>query len=136
MDTLYKLRQLLKERGWTEYRLAKECGLSQSTLANIFRRNTVPSITTLEAICKGFGITISQFFAEGEMVELSPELKELFESWFSLTPTQKTAALQMIRAMGQDKYQRDKRSSGFLFFLIDCYRADTLNMIVYCSANR
>ena len=54
MDTHKRLRQLLDERGWTEYRLSKECGLSESTLANIFRRNTLPSISTLEAICAGF----------------------------------------------------------------------------------
>lgn len=80
MDTHERLRQLLNERGWTEYRLAKNCGLSESTIANIYRRNTVPSLATLEAICKGFGITMAQFFAEGEMVEISPELKELFET--------------------------------------------------------
>ena len=88
MDTHERLRQLLDERGWTEYRLAKNCGMSESTIANIYRRNTVPSITTLETICKGFGITLSQFFAEGEMVELTPELKELFDNWVNLTPEQ------------------------------------------------
>ena len=88
MDTHERLRQLLDERGWTEYRLAKNCGLSESTIANIYRRNTVPSITTLETICKGFGITLSQFFAEGEMLELTPELKELFDNWVNLTPEQ------------------------------------------------
>lgn len=86
MDTHERLRQLLNERGWTEYRLAKNCGLSESTIANIYRRNTVPSLATLEAICKGFGITMAQFFAEGEMVEINPELKELFENWVNLTP--------------------------------------------------
>ena len=73
MDVLERLRGLLDERGWTEYRLAKECGLSESTIANIFRRNSVPSITTLESICNGFGITLSQFFADGDMVELTPQ---------------------------------------------------------------
>ena len=52
MDTNERLRRLLNERGWTEYKLAKKCGLSQSTIANIYRRNTVPSIATLEAICR------------------------------------------------------------------------------------
>ena len=83
MDVLERLRGLLDERGWTEYRLAKECGLSESTIANIFRRNSVPSITTLESICNGFGITLSQFFADGDMVELTPE--------------QKNAVLTMVR---------------------------------------
>lgn len=99
MDTLERLRHLMKERGWTEYRLSVNSGLSQSTLANIFRRNNIPTIATLEAICKGFGITLSQFFAEGEMVELTPELKSLFDCWLSLSAGQKQAALQMMQAM-------------------------------------
>lgn len=98
MDVHKRLRQLLNERGWTEYRLSKKCGLSESTLANIFRRNTMPSITTLEAICHGFGITLSQFFAEDEMVELTPELKNLFDKWISLTPEQKNAIYSMVNA--------------------------------------
>ena len=91
----------MAERGWTSYRLAKKSGLSESTLVNIFKRNTVPSIETLEAVCFAFGISLAQFFAESEMVELTPELKELFDNWVSLTPKQKQAALQMIRAMRQ-----------------------------------
>lgn len=98
MDVHKRLRQLLNERGWTEYRLSKKCGLSESTLANIFRRNTMPSITTLEAICNGFGITLSQFFAEDDMVELTPELKNLFDKWISLTPEQKNAVYSMVNA--------------------------------------
>lgn len=103
MDTHERLRQLLNERGWSEYKLAKRCGLSESTVANIFRRNTVPSIATLETIYSGFGITMSQFFAEGDMIEITPELKELFENWVNLTPEQKKAANQMLKAMNNSK---------------------------------
>lgn len=102
MNVHLKLCQLLKARNWTEYRLAKKCGLSESTLANVFRRNTTPSIPTLEAICKGFGITLSQFFAEDEMVELTPELKELFDVWVRLTPRQKAAVYNLISAFEED----------------------------------
>ena len=102
MDTHARLQQLLRERGWTEYKLSKKCGLSQSTIGNIFRRNTIPSIATLETICKGFGITLSQFFADTEMVELTPDMKDLFDSWITLTPEQKIAALHMLKAMSHD----------------------------------
>ena len=102
MDINARLRQMHNDRGWTEYKLAKVCGLNQSTIANIYRRNSVPSISTLETICRGFGITLSQFFADGEMVELTPELKELFNNWVNLTPEQKIAANQMLRAMNHD----------------------------------
>lgn len=103
MDTLGRLRQLLTERGWTEYRLAKESGLSDSTIKNIYKRNTQPTIETLEAICRGFGITLSQFFAEGDMVEMTPELKELFEHWMPLTMEQKKVTLMMVKAFSNEK---------------------------------
>lgn len=102
MDTNERLNQLLKERGWTYYRLSKNSGLSESTVTNIFKRNTIPSIPTLELICKGFGITLSQFFADGDMVELSPDLRRIFDGWVNLTPKQKEAVLQMIEAMRND----------------------------------
>ena len=101
MNTLDRLRQLLTDRGWTEYRLSKECGLSQSTIGNIYRRNTTPSIDTLEIICRAFGISLSQFFAETDMVELTPELRALFDGWVSLTPEQKAAVQNMIAVMNQ-----------------------------------
>lgn len=99
MDIHERLRKLMNDRGWTEYRLSKESGLSESTLANIFRRNTLPSISTLESICAGFGITMAQFFADGEMAELTPDLKELFDNWVSLTVKQKDAVLQVIKTL-------------------------------------
>lgn len=97
MNTNERLRKMLHDRGWTEYRLAKKCGLSHSTIANIFKRNTVPSVDTLESICKGFGITLSQFFAEErEVVELTPDLKVVFDYWVNLSPYQKSIALQLL----------------------------------------
>lgn len=102
MDTNERLNQLLKERGWTYYRLSKNSGLSESTITNIFKRNTIPSIPTLELICKGFGITLSQFFADGDMIELTADLQRIFDGWINLTVKQKEAVLQMIEAMNND----------------------------------
>ena len=102
IDVNVKLKELLEKTGWSEYKLAKESGLSESTVANIFRRNTVPSIATLEAICNGFWITLSQFLSEEEMVELTLDLKELFENWKSLTVTKKQAAIQMLKALNEE----------------------------------
>ena len=101
MDIHRKLRKLLQDKGWTTYRLAINSGLSHATIANIFKRNTIPSISTLEAICSGFGITLSQFFAENEMVELTPELKEFFDLWAILSPRQKSATLEMLKSFNE-----------------------------------
>lgn len=103
MDVLAKLRDLLDERGWSEYKLAKKAGLNESTIANIYRRNTVPTISTLEAICSAFGITMSEFFAseESEIVELTPQMKELLDVWLPLTEEQRAALLHVARTFHQ-----------------------------------
>lgn len=59
---LQRMQELLKAKDWSIYRLAKESGLSYSSLNNIFIRSTVPSVLTLEKICNGFQITMSEFF--------------------------------------------------------------------------
>lgn len=59
---LQKIKELLAEREWTLYKLAKESGISYSTLSNTFNRNNVPSVSTLINICEGFGITLAEFF--------------------------------------------------------------------------
>ncbi|MBO5164673.1 MAG: helix-turn-helix transcriptional regulator [Ruminococcus sp.] len=57
-----RMNELLKERNWTIYRLAKESDIAYSSLNNIFVRRTIPSVLTLEKICNGFQITLSEFF--------------------------------------------------------------------------
>lgn len=103
MDTNLRLEKLLNEKGWTKYKLAKESGLSESTIINMFARNTVPSIASLEAICNAFKITMSQFFADDEMIELSPELKELFQQWSYLSDEQKEAVMKIIKTMNMNQ---------------------------------
>lgn len=98
MDVKERLIQLQKQRGWTDYKIAKEAGLSSNTVSNIYRRNNVPSLPTLEALCKAFGITMAQFFAEDDLVELTPEIRELVDKWTALTDDQKAAVWQILKS--------------------------------------
>ncbi len=100
MDVIKRIDFLMKERNWSDYRLSAESGLSSSTIANIHRRNTVPSISTLEAICSAFGITLAQFFTEdSHTVQLNNEQQELFHHWVSLTDHQKELIYQLMKEM-------------------------------------
>ena len=99
MDILERLNKVLKEAGITRYRLSKKCDVPEETLTGIFNRGSIPTIVTLEAICKGLNITLSQFFAENDMIELTPELKELYSDWRFLTPKQKELTLQFVKEM-------------------------------------
>jgi len=98
VDIREKLIQLQRERGWSDYRIAKESGLSPNTVSNIYKRGYTPSLATIELLCKAFGITMSQFFAEDDLIEVTPELRTLFEKWASLTDEQKSVVWQIIRS--------------------------------------
>jgi len=98
LNTLERIRKLLDDRKWSMYKLSKLSGVSQSTLSNLFARNNDPSISTLEDICKAFGITLSQFFAnEGELVVITKEQSEMLEKWSTLSDEQKSALLKLLK---------------------------------------
>lgn len=98
MDIKKHIKELMDERNWTTYRLSKEAGLSHSTITNIFKRNNAPTFPTLEAVCKAFGITLSQFFSEGNSLEeLTAEQRTLFAAWSTLNDEQKEALLLLMK---------------------------------------
>lgn len=76
MDILKKIDNLRKERGWSINYLAMEAMLTQSTLNNLYTRNTEPKISTLRAICDAFGITLSEFFNEDDPLENEKKIDE------------------------------------------------------------
>lgn len=97
MEAQTRIRQLMDERGWSEYRLAKEAGLSQSTVTNIFKRNNAPTIPTLEALCRAFHITMAQFFTEGDdPIGLTEEQRRLLSTWSILTEEQQKGMLNFL----------------------------------------
>ena len=100
MKILDRIKQLRDERGWSNYRLAKEADISEGSLNNLFRLNNQPTIPTLEAICKGLDINLSQFFAnENDAIVLSTEQKEMLEIWNTLNKEQKIALLELLKKM-------------------------------------
>jgi len=61
---LERIMELRKERGWTEYYLATRADLPQSTISTWYKRDTMPTISSIERICDAFGISLSQFFLD------------------------------------------------------------------------
>ena len=91
MEVLEKIEKLRKEKGWSINYLAMESGLTQSTLNNLYSRNTEPKISTLRAICGAFGISLSEFFKEEENED------ELIRRVKSLSKENKSALLQIVK---------------------------------------
>jgi len=97
MIILERILELHKARGWSEYRLSEEADIHQSTISSWYSKQMLPSIASLEKICKGFNITLSQFFAEnGEFVEITKQQSDLLNKWILLNNHHQDAILNLI----------------------------------------
>lgn len=56
IDELIELR---KARGWTQQDLAKACGLTQSVVARIESKKSVPTLVTLQKIVSALDAALS-----------------------------------------------------------------------------
>ena len=101
MDVKERLQQLMDERGWTIYKVAKEAGIPWSTVRNMFKRNTEPSIGTLESICQGMGMTLPQFFDIENEMGLSDEQMQLIQQWSKLRDKDKKLIVDLIDALNE-----------------------------------
>ena len=79
-----RLKELLKARHMSRYRLSQLTGISQSSLCYLFQKKNVPGLVTLRKICDALGITLAQFFCEEEYVYLSWEQKQWLDILSSL----------------------------------------------------
>lgn len=61
-DINRRILELCEEKGWSEYKLAKESGIPNSSLNSIFKNNHTPNFYTLQKICEGLQIPLSHFF--------------------------------------------------------------------------
>ena len=99
-DILGIIKKQREARGWSEYQLAERSGLPQSTISSWYKKEMTPSFAPLEKICEAFGVTLSQFFAEGEeSVVLTASQREMLEKWNCLTPAQHDSLLILMDSM-------------------------------------
>ena len=99
-DILSMIRQNREARGWTEYQLAERSELPQSTISSWYKKGMTPSFSSLEKICDAFGLTLSQFFADGhERLALTDNQHRLLDAWALLTAPQKDALLLLMQTM-------------------------------------
>lgn len=101
MDVKQRIQQLMDERGWSMYRLAKEANIAWSTLRNIYKRNNDPSIYTLESICKAMGITLPQFFDVENQMGLTDEQQQLINQWSRLNDRNKRLVSELVDALNE-----------------------------------
>lgn len=80
------------------YELADRSGIARNTIYNWYSKNYCPTLDTLQIVCeKGFDMSLAEFFAmDSELIVATPETKEMFQMYSTLTDVQKQAVKQMI----------------------------------------
>jgi len=85
-EMIERIKFLCEARSWTVYRLAKESGITYSTLCTMLHKANAPSFSTLTKICSGFHITLAEFFdPDNEAASLTEEEKKHLSRWNRLS---------------------------------------------------
>lgn len=71
-----RINELLAYNHWTPYKLAKESNIAYSSLNNLLKKKNCPTVPTLEKICVGFNISMSDFFNYETNPLRSPQFSE------------------------------------------------------------
>lgn len=72
----HRILQLCEERNLSVNKLSSISGVTQSTVNNVINgRNHSTTVSTLQKLCDGLGITIQDFFQSDLFVGLEQEIK-------------------------------------------------------------
>lgn len=71
---LIRIDELCNQNNWTHYRIAKEADIPLNSFNSMYKRNTYPTIPTLEKICDGFQVSMKDFFDYDLMLTEHPAL--------------------------------------------------------------
>ena len=128
-NVLDKITEYRIARKWTEYQLAEQSGLPQSTISSWYRKNQTPTIPSLEKICNAFNISLSQFFSDEKLAVIQVTDRELtlFHEWNKLSEEKQTAIFHLLKVMW-------KSITRFSWFL--CIRWVHLHQENWCFLKR
>ena len=97
IDILDRITSHRISRNWTEYQLAQKSGIPQSTISTWYRKKVLPTLSSLDKICRAFDMTLAQFLSENDgLTEITPDQRELLDKWELLSPIQKKAFLDLM----------------------------------------
>ena len=95
-----RVKELCSKLKVSKYRLAQLTDMSQTALGNIIKKESIPTIPTLERICDAFGISLAQFFAgDGMRPDLTDEQEEILETWDNLNADERRILMNFVRSL-------------------------------------
>lgn len=102
MDILERIKELQEEKKLSNYQLAAEAEVPQSTINNMYARGTMPTMSTFLAICKALSMTPAQFFNNNETtLILSEEEIDIIQMYRHLSKKDKNIVNLLIKGLNQ-----------------------------------
>ena len=101
LDYSLRIKYFRDVAGISANALAKKVGLDPTTIYKIEANDSKPSLSSLERICDALGISLAEFFAEGNQ-ELDPELQRLLGTVKRLSPEQIEHLQKLLDSMRKD----------------------------------
>ncbi len=97
---LTKIESIRMKKGISKYRLASDANIPYTTLTNMFKKDTMPTLPTLQKICEGLDITMAQFFMdEDNKVDLTSQQKQLLLLWEELPKDMQARAIGYLEGL-------------------------------------
>ncbi len=91
-----KIDRMRVERGWSIYKLAQEADISQQTFHQWLEGKALPSYKALQNIAQAYGITIAELVADSPLIEVTPEIKQLYDKWNCLTKDERQSVQSIV----------------------------------------
>ena len=104
MDIVRKIDEIRVKKGWSFYKLSQESGLSQQTFTKWIDGTSLPSLTAINSICDAFGISLSTFFADENLIEVNEDTKNLIDNWNYLSKEEKDSILKIMENYINNKH--------------------------------
>lgn len=101
-DSLERIQELCSERNWSYYQLSKVSGIAYSTLSTMMNKHNAPTLPTLQKICSGFGISLTDFFEPDRSSRfLTEDQSECLSLFTALSPEDKRLALAYLKGLSK-----------------------------------
>lgn len=84
VDVNARVVQVMQDKGWTMYRLAKESGISYATLFNSLKRKSSFTVPILTVVCSALNISMSDLLNEEGDTVVAP--KKTVKKFMGLAP--------------------------------------------------
>jgi len=105
---LNRIEELCKKHNYSHYKLAKKSGVHQSSLSTLLNRKSIPSINTLAKICKGFDITLAQFFSleEDKYSDLTDDQQSVLRLLDDMNYTERKMVIAYMQGLTDSRTKR------------------------------